>query len=113
MTDSDYRLPPKPDGCELCGRPERLTRHHLIPRTRHNKKRTQRQFAKVVMRTRVLWICRACHNHIHDVLSEKELAADYHSREALLAHPDIRRFVAWIRTRPPGFKPASRSMKRG
>ena len=44
------------------------------------------------------WICRPCHDHIHGVLSEKEMAAGYHSREALLAHPAIRRFAAWIET---------------
>jgi len=35
-TELRRRVPPKPDRCELCGRVvAALTRHHLIPRTRH------------------------------------------------------------------------------
>jgi hypothetical protein len=105
--------PPRPEHCELCERRvEALTRHHLIPRTRHRNKRTRRQFQREERHQRILWLCRPCHNHIHDVLSEKQLAEDHHSREALLAHPEVRRFVDWIRDRPATFRPASRSWKR-
>jgi len=105
-TELRRRVPPKPDRCELCGRVvAALTRHHLIPRTRHRKKRNRRLFDRQDVRTRILWICRPCHDHIHEVLSEKEMEADYHSREALLEHPAIRRFVAWIESKPEGFKP--------
>jgi hypothetical protein len=79
---------------------------------RHRKKRNQRLFSREEVRTRILWICRPCHNHIHGVLTEKELEFDYNTREALLAHPAIRHFVDWIGARPAGFKPANRSMKR-
>jgi len=64
------------------------------------------------MRGRLLWVCRACHDHIHVVLSEKQLAAEFSSREALLAHPGIRRFVEWLRGKPPGFYPRSRGRRR-
>ena len=102
-----------PRHCELCARRvEELTRHHLIPRTRHRNKRTRRQFQREELHQRILWLCRPCHNHIHDVLSEKQLAEVYHSREALLAHPEIQRFVAWIASRPTSFRPTSRSWKR-
>ncbi|MGB5063821.1 MAG: hypothetical protein WBQ37_08680 [Candidatus Competibacter sp.] len=112
MTGS-HHIPPKPPDCELCGRfMSALTRHHLIPRTRHRKKRTQRLFEREEVRTRILWICQPCHNHIHKVLSEKEMEAGYHSREALLAHPTIRRFAAWIGAKPVGFMPAGRIPKR-
>lgn len=106
------RIPPKPPACELCKRVMSvLTQHHLIPRTRHRKKRTQRLFSREAVRTRILWICRPCHDHIHSVLNEKDMETGYHTREALLAHPDIHRFVVWIRNKPEGFRPASRSMK--
>lgn len=43
MTVTPSRIPPKPERCELCGRVmAALTRHHLIPRARHRKKRNQR-----------------------------------------------------------------------
>jgi hypothetical protein len=114
MTEqNDYRVPAKTDHCELCGRVmDLLTKHHLIPRTRHRKKRNKKLFERVDVRTRIIWICRPCHNHIHDVLTEKQLEADYNTRAALLAHPDIERFIDWIRDKPAGFKPASRTMKR-
>lgn len=52
------------------------------------------------MKTRVLWLCGPCHRQIHAVLTEKQLGARYNTREALLAHPAIARFVHWIRRRP-------------
>jgi hypothetical protein len=62
------------------------------------------------MLTRILWVCRPCHSHIHTVLSEKELASQFNSRTALLQHPDIQRFIEWLGKRPAGFKP---HVKRG
>ena len=114
MSEATLHKPsPKPDSCELCQRPEVfLTKHHLVPRTRHRKKSAQRRFARDEMRNGILWLCRPCHNHIHDRFSEKELEAQYHSREALLAHPDIGRFVDWLRGKPAGFKPVSKSRRR-
>lgn len=92
--------------CELCGRQiAELTKHHLIPRMRHRNRRTQKQFKRQEMVERILWLCRPCHNHIHRVLSEKALADHYNTREALLAHDEIQRFVAWIKVKPAGFKP--------
>jgi predicted RNA-binding protein len=99
-------IPNRPAACELCGRSMiNLTQHHLIPRTRHRNKRVQKQFSRNDMLTRILWVCRPCHSHIHTVLSEKELAMHFNTRTALLQHPDILRFVEWIRKRPTGFKP--------
>jgi hypothetical protein len=98
--------------CALCGRAVTpLTKHHLIPRMRHRARRIRRRYEKAALHARVLWVCRPCHDQIHAVLSEKELAATYATREALLAQPDIARFVAWIRRRPAGLKPRSRAMK--
>ncbi len=95
--------------CELCGRENlELTRHHLIPRTRHRNRRVRRRFGREELTRRILMVCRPCHGQIHALLSEKELADHFHSREALLAHPGIRRFVEWIRTRPADLKPRAR-----
>ncbi|SEO91721.1 hypothetical protein [Aquisalimonas asiatica] len=93
--------------CALCGRPERLTRHHLIPRARHRNRRTRRQFSLAELQTRVIPVCRPCHNHIHRTLTEKDLERDYNTLEALRAHPEIQRFTRWIAARPVGFKPKS------
>lgn len=98
----------KPLHCELCQRPvPYLTRHHLVPRTRHRKKSARRRFSMEFMQQHILWVCRPCHNHIHRVFSEKQLETEYHSREALLAHQGITRFTNWLGSKPAGFKPIS------
>ncbi|MEE4376269.1 MAG: hypothetical protein V2J55_01990 [Candidatus Competibacteraceae bacterium] len=88
-----------------------LNKHHLIPRSRHRKKRNKRLFNREEVRTRILWVCRPCHNHIHDVLTEKELESSFNTRQALLFHPEIRRFVDWISRKPASLKLGSRSMR--
>jgi len=51
------KLPPQPDHCELCQRPvTKLTRHHLIPKHLHRKKRFQKLFTKEELITRTLWV---------------------------------------------------------
>lgn len=85
--------------CSLCGRAGlRLTAHHLIPRTRHKNKRVRREHDRA-RREQTIPLCTACHAHVHTTLSEKELADDFNTRERLLAHPEIHRFAAWVRTK--------------
>ncbi|MFN2348798.1 MAG: hypothetical protein ABR558_04375 [Thioalkalivibrio sp.] len=91
--------------CQLCGRAEALTRHHLIPKTRHRNRRNKRLFDRVEVRERVIWICRPCHSQVHRVLDEKTLEREYNTLEALQGHPDIRTFTQWIAGKPAGFKP--------
>jgi hypothetical protein len=93
----------EPKQCELCGRKvAKLTRHHLIPRTRHKNKRNKREFDREDVRHRILMVCTPCQKQIHAFFSEKELERTYNTREALLAHPDLTRFVAWLATKPDG-----------
>jgi hypothetical protein len=45
-------------------------------------------------------VCRDCHSSIHALIpSEKDLGRYYHTVEALLAHEELGKFVAWVRTR--------------
>jgi len=105
--------PPCPERCELCGRAEAvLTRHHLIPRTRHANRRNKRDFARDEVRHRIAWLCLPCHKHIHAVLSEKEMEREFNTLEALRAQPEIARFVAWLADKPPGFKPRGTPRRR-
>ncbi|MEO0586944.1 MAG: hypothetical protein AAF078_04820 [Planctomycetota bacterium] len=99
----------KPTACELCRREGvRLTKHHLIPVARHNKPRTRRQHDRADFNTRVAWLCPPCHNTVHATLSEQELAEHYHTLDRLAAHPDIARFVAFVRKQPPDARVAVR-----
>jgi hypothetical protein len=96
--------------CAICEREERLTRHHLIPRTRHRNKRNKREFDRAVVRE-IVGICRSCHTQIHQVLTEKQLERDFNTIAKLRAHPEIAKFARWIRPRPAGFRAAMRSPK--
>ena len=84
--------------CELCGRQKRLTKHHLIPRGVHRKKRFLNRYGKKEMHQRSLMICKECHAGIHDLIpDEKDLAEKYHTKELLLANEAIQKHVAWVR----------------
>lgn len=96
--------------CAICHREERLTRHHLIPRTRHHNKRNKREFERAIVK-RVVGICRPCHSQIHAVLSEKELEREFNTVEKLGAHPEVRRFADWIATKPAGFRVPTRTRR--
>lgn len=84
--------------CELCQREgQALTRHHLIPRSRHRKARSKRQFSREEMRSRIAHICGDCHGQIHRLFTEKELAASYNTLEDLKTHEGMRKFFGYIR----------------
>jgi hypothetical protein len=99
------RLPEQPDACELCARAAALTRHHLIPKALHNKVYVQKRFGKSERISATLWVCRACHNQIHRLFSEKELALTYNNRDSLLGDERLRTFVEWLASKPAGFMP--------
>ncbi len=104
----------RPERCELCARAvPRLTRHHLIPRTRHSNRRNKRDFDRSEVHERIAWLCRPCHDHLHARFTEKTLEREFNTLEALRGDPEIARFVAWIQDRPAAFRPpAARRMKR-
>ena len=85
-----------------------LTRHHLIPRTRHPNKRNKRQFDRSEVKTRIAWFCPPCHNHVHALFSEKTLEREFNTLESLAAHSEVARFVSWIRKKPSGYRPSNR-----
>ena len=49
---------------------------------------------------RTISVCRDCHGSIHKLIpSEKELGRYYFTVERLLAHEQLGKFVAWVRSR--------------
>ncbi|MGI8890067.1 MAG: hypothetical protein ACR2G0_04705 [Chthoniobacterales bacterium] len=96
--------------CAICERDERLTRHHLIPRTRHHNKRNKREFPRATVRM-VVGLCRSCHAQVHQILTEKQLERDFNTIEKLRAQPEMAKFAEWIRSKPSGFRAAMRSSK--
>lgn len=87
--------------CPLCDRPipeSEKDAHHLVPKSKGGRE-TQ-------------YLHRVCHRQIHALLTETELARTYNHVEALLAHPGIARFVAWIKTKPNNFYERTRKSSR-
>jgi hypothetical protein len=100
------------EGCELCGRATGdLTRHHLIPRTRHANKRNKREFDRNDVHHRIARLCRACHKQVHAVLTEKQLEREFNTLAALRGHPEIARFVDWVKAQPAGAHVAVRTSR--
>ena len=92
-------MEPHETGCALCGCDRPLTFHHLIPRKNHSNKWFKKNFTREEMTHRGIDVCRPCHSYLHKVLSEKELGRTYNTREALLQHELIARFVEYQRSR--------------
>ncbi|AHY47795.1 HNH endonuclease [Rubrobacter radiotolerans] len=94
--------------CELCGRAvgeENITRHHLLPKSRARKlKRKSKKLRKrdLADADRTVGLCRPCHRNIHASVDNKDLEREYDTLEKLAAHPDVRRFTEWVRTRRNG-----------
>jgi len=57
---------------------------------------------------------RACHKQIHALFTETELARNYASPQALRVHPEMARFISWVKDKPTEFNPpARRSRSKG
>ena len=87
--------------CPICGRPipaSQQDEHHLIPKSKKGK----------ITKT----LHRACHRQIHALFTENELAKQYSSPEALLEHPEMKKFADWISKKPNDFSPSVKASER-
>jgi hypothetical protein len=82
--------------CFLCERPlgARVQRHHPVPKSRGGRETVP--------------VHPICHRTIHAVLGNKELERGYSTAEALRAHPEIAKFVSWVRGKEPDFHAPTR-----
>jgi hypothetical protein len=82
--------------CEICERSWiPLTYHHLIPKAVHAKV-LKREWHSEDQLENVAWLCRACHNFVHRVASNEELAKDYFTVERLVERNDVQKFAGWV-----------------
>ncbi len=84
--------PPAVVVCPLCDRvipPAQRDLHHLVPKSKGGR---QTEF-----------LHRVCHRQVHALLTESELARQFATVEALLQHPELQAFVAWVKTKPEDF----------
>jgi len=83
--------------CELCDRPipsSLRDAHHLTPKSRGG----------VI----TVFMHRACHKQVHALFTEIELAKYYSTVQALREHPEITKFINWVRDKPSDFNPPTR-----
>ena len=108
LTDQETPRYDQDERCELCDRPvgrDNLTRHHLLPRAQARRMRRRKMARRELKRRdpdRTVVLCSPCHRNVHTSLSNGDLGKDYDSLEALSAHPDVRRFTDWVRSRSHG-----------
>ena len=108
MVESENLQPGAEGMCELCGRrvrEDRLTRHHLLPRSRARKMKRRRKGRQELRRrdpARTVALCGPCHRNVHLSIGNADLERGYDSVEALRDHPGVRKFTDWVRDKPHG-----------
>jgi hypothetical protein len=89
--------------CPICGRSliagKSVNEHHLVPRSLKGKPEH-----RVTLHT-------ICHNKIHSVFTERELLSYYHTVDRIVTHPEIVKFVTWVRKKDPEFRSRNRSTR--
>ena len=91
--------------CPLCHReipPELESRHHLVPKLKGGK----------TQENNIAILHRPCHDKIHAVFTEAQLARSHATMDALREHPDIDKFAKWIAKRPIEFSDGTTSLRR-
>lgn len=87
--------------CPICERliPEsQKDAHHLVPKSKGGKTTE--------------YLHRICHRQIHALFTETELAVQYNTATALQEHPEMQRFIHWIKSKPDHFYEKSRKSAR-
>jgi hypothetical protein len=88
---------PEPVLCPLCERvipDDQIERHHLVPKSKGGKLTVD--------------LHPICHSQIHAIFTDAQLAKKFSTIAAILEDPAIQKFVAWVKTKPPGFSDAAR-----
>lgn len=90
--------------CEICHRELTPTsysdEHHLIPKSRGGAY------------TDKIKIHRICHDKIHSIWTENELAAYYNTPERMLVNEDLQKFIKWVSKKDPTFYTKTKRQRR-
>ena len=81
--------------CACCGRATTLTFHHLIPRKLHRRAAFKKHYSREELNQGIA-VCRVCHNGIHDLYTEMQLAKEFSNLNALLADAALKIHFAWV-----------------
>lgn len=81
--------------CDLCQRNRfKLTKHHLVPKAMHERALKEGWYDEQSL-SQIAWLCRACHEVVHNKITPIMLAKKYASIDLLLKRSDIRQ---WTKT---------------
>ena len=80
--------------CPICDRPlyelhGSINRHHFVPKSKGG---AIQEFAHTI-----------CHNQIHALWSETELAKQFSDPKMIRADPDMQKFIKWVQKKDPLF----------
>lgn len=87
--------------CPICDRPipeSQKDAHHLIPKSKGGKTTE--------------YLHRICHRQIHALFTETELAVKFNTAAALQEHPQLQRFIRWVKLKPNHFYEKTRKSSR-
>lgn len=75
-----------------------VDKHHLVPKCKGGKE------------TELMH--KICHRKIHSLFNEKELAKEYNTAEKIKEHPEVQKFIKWIKKKDPEFYESSKNHNR-
>ncbi|MBU3551597.1 HNH endonuclease [Polynucleobacter sp. MWH-Berg-3C6] len=87
--------------CPICERsiPEsQKDAHHLVPKSKGGKTTE--------------YLHRICHKQIHALFTESELAQQLNTAEILKSHPEMNKFITWVKSKPDNFYERTRKSAR-
>ena len=87
--------------CPICDRAipdSQKDAHHLIPKSKGGKITE--------------YLHRICHKQIHALFTETELAQQYNHAQILREHPEMKKFIHWVSSKPDAFYEKTRKSTR-
>jgi hypothetical protein len=91
---------PEPAVCPLCERVipgDQKEEYFLVPKSKGGKK--------------TVCLHRVCHDQIHAIFTDSQLAKKFSTIDALLQDPAVQKFVAWIKGKHPGFSDSAKESR--
>ena len=81
--------------CPACGRETALTFHHLIPRKVHRRSLFKKHYSRQQL-SQGIYVCRPCHDGIHDRFDELTLAKRFADPALLLQESSLQSHFKWV-----------------
>mgnify|MGYP000648655434 CR=1 FL=1 len=81
--------------CPLCQRNVSLTFHHLIPKKMHRRRYFRKTYTRHQLATGI-YLCRLCHNGVHDLFDEMVLAKNLNTPALLQRNALLTKHCQWV-----------------